>query len=332
MKALARVFLALLLLSVAVYGQHDDTTTTPPEAEKSEKTELVDEFGRLGDCELRSRFDTFFFILSMSPTSTGYVLIYQGADVLPAYYGAPAMERVFRNHLAFRNFDPNKVVIVPAGFRQEGTTQLWIVPPGGEVPQSSDTIEAPTIPTAATFLYDESSLDLDYSEDGLTGYELPSVKAEHEAARAEQEEEERQIPIANESGSEDGPPSEQSEDDAVEKNEEYIDSRTPEEIDAVRFHWISGQYGDLLAEREDSTGVIIFYAGDQQLDISRLAQFIEEGKWRLATAAKINADRITVQFGGYRDYSEVEYWVVPLNGEAPVATPTERPVEDEPEV
>lgn len=327
MKALASLFLAAAMFSVAVYGQHDDS---PPElgpVEKSEKTELLDEFGRLGDCDLRSRFDHFFARLMDKPTSTGYVLIYQGADVLPAYYDLPVMERVFRNQMAFRNFDANRVVVINGGFREEGRTQLWIVPAGGEVPEPTGTIERPEIPADKTFLYDEGGVEFEQSADGLTGFELPSVKADHEAAMADMEAELKREREANGEPVPDEEQTEEPEDPA--ESEEFVDDRTREEIEASRFNWVRGSFGELLGKREGSTGVMIFYADDQILDIARVREFIEEGKWRLATAANINADRITVQFGGYRHYPEIEYWVVPPKGSAPVAKPQERPVEEE---
>ncbi len=78
----------------------------------------------------------------------------------------------------------------------------------------------------------------------------------------------------------------------------------------------------------DTTGVIILYADDQTYDIERLRDFVEQGKKRLAESVDLSAARVSIQFGGYRDYPQVDYWIVPARGKAPVPTPHERTVED----
>jgi len=109
--------------------------------------------------------------------------------------------------------------------------------------------------------------------------------------------------------------------------DEYVDTRTPEEIEEERFGFVSDKFGGLLAKRIDSTGVIILYADDQTYDIGRLMNFVEEGKTRLAKLSGIDPARISVRFGGYRDYPQVDHWIVPPHGKEPVATPAEPAVE-----
>ena len=323
MKVFARLLIAIAMFSAAFHAQHHHSDPEGPGAEKSEKTNLVDEFGSLGHCDLTSRFDNFFSELSQRPDSVGYVLVYQSVEALPADYDAAPMERMFRNHMAFRNFDSSRVIVVNAGFRSDLSTQLWIVPPGGEIPEASDTVTAPVIPADRTFLYDRSHVESDETEDG-SEFELLSVKekrAQEMAAAAAE--------VEAETGSEDAPTVDEQpeiEAGAGEMDGEYVDTRTPEEIEADKFSWVSDKFGKELKSRKDSTGVLILYADDETLDIARLTDFIEQGKKRLSKSAGITPDRLTVRFGGYHDYPIIDYWIVPLGGKEPVPTPAERPV------
>ena len=328
MRTVARVLFLTAVLSTVIYSQHAHHSAPELEAGESEKTKLIDEFGVLGHCDLTSRFDTFFQELSQQPASIGYVIVYQGTDVLPASYDSPGMERMFINHMYFRNFDSSRVVVINGGFREEVRTELWIVPPGGEEPSPKDTVQAPVIPETETFLFDRGHFFSDEMGASLDDFELPSVKA----ARAAEEaawaaEDEAENPPAEEAPEAPGDVEELAE-DAEPAEDEYVDTRTPEEIEEERFNFISDKFGTLLTKRIDSTGVIILYADDQTFDIGRLINFVEEGKERLAKLTGIDPARISIRFGGYRDYPEVDYWIVPPSGKEPVATPGERTAEE----
>ena len=94
------------------------------------KAEQIDEFGRLPNDDIRGRLDTFFAELSNRPGEQGYII----------NYGTPAQitarERLIRNHISFRNFDPSRITIVNGGASPSGepTTRLYRVPPGADNP------------------------------------------------------------------------------------------------------------------------------------------------------------------------------------------------------
>ncbi len=75
--------------------------------------------------------------------------------------------------------------------------------------------------------------------------------------------------------------------------------------------------------------MIIFYADDAYYDVSKLQSHIEDGRRRIAEAAKISPDKIQVIFGGYRNFIEAEFWIVPKRGEMPKPKPEEKLIEEE---
>ena len=111
--------------------------------------------------------------------------------------------------------------------------------------------------------------------------------------------------------------------------EDYVDDRTPQEIDEQRFSWTDDRFAERVAGTTKGHGVILFYADDQYYDLAKLRAFIEQGRDRLAKAAKLKPSQIEVTFGGYRMGVEVEYFIIPKNGKPPTPTPEERKAMDE---
>lgn len=90
---------------------------------------MVDEFGALPNDDIRGRLDLFFAELSNNPNNQGYII----------NYGTPAQvatrERLIRNHIAFRRFDPSRITLVNGGDTGAGAnTKLYRVPPGAANP------------------------------------------------------------------------------------------------------------------------------------------------------------------------------------------------------
>lgn len=91
--------------------------------------ELVDEFGKLANDDVRARLDAFFVTLQNNPTNQGYIINY-GSDKDIA-----ARERLITNHIAFRRFDRSRITLVRGGDLGTGpSTKLYRVPPGADNP------------------------------------------------------------------------------------------------------------------------------------------------------------------------------------------------------
>lgn len=134
-------FIALLLLGVVVNGQGPA------------KAVLVDEFGELCSDDVRSRIDSFFMAISDSPASTGYVVGLAQAS-LPGRY--EKFVRLFKNHIAFRNFYPERVIFVRSSDRSDLRIQFWLVPRGASFADVPAYVRSPILsPT----LFDASAID-----------------------------------------------------------------------------------------------------------------------------------------------------------------------------
>ena len=63
--------------------------------------------------------------------------------------------------------------------------------------------------------------------------------------------------------------------------------------------------------------------------MAKLKRFVEEGRDRIAKAANLRPAQIKVMFGGFREWPQIEYWIVSKGAKAPVPTPEERPANEE---
>jgi hypothetical protein len=123
-------------------------------AKSQEVATQVDEFGELCSDEIRGRIDSFFVAISDRPNSTGYVVGFPN-HLLPGRYDK--FVRLIRNHIAFRNFYPERVKFLRGSNREEMRIQFWLVPPGAPSPDpipgySKSVIVVPT-------LFDASAID-----------------------------------------------------------------------------------------------------------------------------------------------------------------------------
>jgi len=91
---------------------------------------LVDQYGKLTNDDVKARIDGFYTTLNNDPSSHGYIII----------YGTPAQIKAARAQIdkaiAFRKYDPSRVTIVtgpPQG--DEVQVKLYQVPSGAENPQ-----------------------------------------------------------------------------------------------------------------------------------------------------------------------------------------------------
>ncbi|MCD9187695.1 MAG: hypothetical protein LUM44_14845 [Pyrinomonadaceae bacterium] len=318
----------LLLLPMSVVAQSVINT----ESDLSEKTKKVDEFGQATDCDLSARVDNLFIEINNTPNSKGYVILYKGKEILPANYDSNTYEKRIKQQIEFRKYDPDRIVIIDGGFRETVTNEFFLVPENSEIPVPTETIEKPLIPTDKTFLFDSLNFYIDDDSNGYTDSDeedeflLPSVKVRSEAEQLAAKEEARAYEIENQTENESN--EETNNDDSVPSGETEEEFKpTPEQIENAKFYWAKESFGEMIKRQKGSQGVIIFYADDQYYDLSKLQMRLEEGKKRIAERTEISSNNIQIIFGGYRNFMQLEFWIVPKNCKPPIPNPTERPAE-----
>jgi hypothetical protein len=105
-----------------------------------------DTYGRIARNDEKARLDNFAVALQNDPGATGYIIAYGGRR-------GPAGEAQTRadfakNYLVnSRGIDPGRLVTVDGGFREEATTELWLVPSGATPPTASPNVDASEVQT-----------------------------------------------------------------------------------------------------------------------------------------------------------------------------------------
>ena len=322
LRKIIQVLALTFLLVLVSFGQDDGASV---ESQDSKIPIKVDEFGAVGECDLGARIQNFFIELNNNTSATGYIIIYQGKDILPAEYDSNRMERRIKDNIRFLRLDASRIVIVSGGFRDELATELHLVPDGAEAPVPTGTIPAPTIPKNKSFLYDNKTIYGGYYDyydnyNFLDEFILASVQAKLDEENRLAEEAAKSEELNSEVPAE-------TEVEAVEENSE-IEKPTAEEIEEAKFSWMNKKFADVIKNQKGTKGVIIFYADNEYYDVGKLQSLIEEGKQKIVEAKKVPAEKIEIVYGGYREIVETEFWIVPKEGENPTPTPKERPIEE----
>jgi hypothetical protein len=261
-----------------------------------------DEYGAVGECDEGARLDNFVIQLQNEPTSQGFIIGYDGRDTLPARLGRRL--RRAADYLTYqRGLPPDRVTAVKGGYRETETTELWIAPKGAPAPEPSKTIVVER-ETGKTFKYDEF-----YPENAVVEYqeepELPQqeeVTAGNESMVLQQEE----IVSFQLSPVEESAPAQ----------EVIVEDQEEADYDLL---WASEHYAQALGEKD--VACVIYYAQREGGHLFKLERIIERGQNLITGKYGIQAERLKTIFGGYRDYTTIELWVVPPGAGAPVPAP-----------
>lgn len=288
------LFLILILFGSMAFAQ----TQEPPKAIK------IDEFGRLGECDLGARLDNLRIELMNNSTAKGIIIVYHGIDAYPSEYNLNQLLRQIKTQMTFRSVDLSKIELIDGGFRKHISAELWIVPQGAEIPKPSETLPKPEIPTDKTFIFAKRNLvyfDFEDPIEFLSG----SARKERLKLQKDIDEEDRKNGV-----------------ESLSFNE--TSGFTNEEIEEMKFDWAISSFGEILKTQEDSTATIILYGDNKYYSIKNVLKHVEEGKQRIAKESDIPANRINVIYGGYRDMLQAEFWIIPKNGRTPKPIPEKR--------
>jgi hypothetical protein len=94
----------------------------------------TDEFGEIQRNDEKARLDAYAIELQNSPGAQGYIIAYGGRR---SKYGdgKKRAERARDYLVSTRGIEASRLVVIDGGFRESGSTELWIVPPGATPPR-----------------------------------------------------------------------------------------------------------------------------------------------------------------------------------------------------
>lgn len=139
-KNLSAVNSSLLLAAVVVAfaagaARAQETAPAAGQPEARLFAEKIDEYGKVGHCDLTARLDNFAIMLQNEPGTKGFVVSFDTVQGNRARSGWNL--KVARHYLVEqRGIEPSRVVTVHGGSRdaKESLTELWVVPEGAPPP------------------------------------------------------------------------------------------------------------------------------------------------------------------------------------------------------
>jgi hypothetical protein len=118
------------------------TPTPPPPPTPSQ----FDTYGNIPRNDVKARLDNFANALQENPGAQGYIVAYGGRRGVAGE--AQRRADFARDYLVnTRGIDAGRLVTIDGGFREEATTELWIVPSGATPPTASPNVDASEVQT-----------------------------------------------------------------------------------------------------------------------------------------------------------------------------------------
>ena len=118
-------------------------TPVPPTPEPSRK---FDEYGNIPRNDVKARLDNFANELQANPGAQGYIIAYGGRRGVAGE--AQRRADFARDYLVNnRQIEAGRLVTIDGGFKEEATTELWIVPTGASPPTASPSVDPSEVQT-----------------------------------------------------------------------------------------------------------------------------------------------------------------------------------------
>lgn|GEM_PF-980064 len=114
-----------------------------------------DEFGAINYSDMMARIDNFAIELQNAPEAKGFIVVFPRPDKFPAW----PLKRAYwcKGYLTkARGLDASRIEVVNGGFADEIKYQLWITPPGVELPVAPFDLAAALAREKTPLLYDRA--------------------------------------------------------------------------------------------------------------------------------------------------------------------------------
>jgi outer membrane protein OmpA-like peptidoglycan-associated protein len=112
----------------------------------SPSARMFDTYGRIARDNEQQQLDNFAVALQNDPGATGYIITYGGRRG-PAGEAQTRADSAKNYLMNSRGIDAGRLVTVDGGFREEATTELWLVPSGATPPTASPNVDASEVQT-----------------------------------------------------------------------------------------------------------------------------------------------------------------------------------------
>ncbi|MCA1621989.1 MAG: hypothetical protein LC795_22485 [Acidobacteria bacterium] len=328
----------------------------------SGKTRKLDDYGKIGHCDETARLDNFAMELQNEQGTKAYLLVYMGRNDMPAWKEG-LLKRAAGYLVETRGLDPERVKTVFGGYREQRTTELWVVAAEDPAPEPSDTVEVKHDRTKA-YQWDDKIIEVEFNykveDEGEAADEDPgegegdaegeaeAAAEEHPEAESAEEAElrretekyeiaiERRGVIEEEDGAFDRPEAVASEAAAVrpadgEKTAGQAEPAAAEEAEEpvvgdvrVKLWWNVERFAAALGAEPDSRACLVYYYGVKNADRETVLAIVARAVGKMGEQLGLKRDDIILVDGGKTPNPSIELWVVPRGAEPPKPKPNKR--------
>ncbi len=343
--------LALVCLCAATFTVRAHAQEEPPPPGTTRK---IDEYGKIGHCDETARLDNFALELQNEPGARGYLVVYVGKNDLPSWTQG-IKERAAGYLVNNRGLSADRVHVIDGGYRDERTTELWVVPENAPPPQPSNAIDYKPDRTKA-YQWDEDSLNVEFVPDDTEPPAEDEAEDEEAAdADSQQAEVEAVASDAEASGGEAGAQEEEWEKEARKYSIEVVapggieDESEPAEADAdkngsqdvapadeapdgqpaaghlkISLWWRVETLDEELKAAPDARLCLVYYWGLKNATQERVKEIVERAVAKTEEQLGVKRDRIILIDGGRSLDPGVELWVVPAGAQPPSPRPGQK--------
>lgn len=310
-------------------------------AESAGKTRKIDEYGKVGHCDETARLDNFAIELQNEPGTTGYLLVYVGRNDLPSWTQG-ILKRAAAYLVEARGLESDRIKVVNGGYREERTTELWVVPKNDPPPQPSNTVEVKLDRTRA-YKWDEDgfNVELNLDDSEVVGSEpAEGAPEKDEAERAREAEWERDVAKYRISTSfrgvlEDEDDGEVEPEISIVSEAEAGDEVAGDPAAAVETNvevgevtislwWKVEALADELKAVPDARLCVVYYWGLKNATQERVQGMVEQAVSKTVAQLGVSRDRIILVDGGRSASPGLELWVVPRGAATPGPKPEQK--------